>query len=309
MPGETTACVGCHEHRTDAVQSVDVAALSAMRRRPRRIKPISDVPEVFDFPRDIKPILDRHCVECHGAQRTDGGVTLSGNRGTRYSLAYATLLSRPGLVSHGRDADGNKAARGIGSSASRLMQLLDGSHFDAQLSPHEVKMIRLWIDSGAVYAGTYAALGTGMASVSFPGDVFTKRCAVCHQKSPPGQQELLYDLTNAEQSLVLLAPLAKEAGGLGLCRTSFKDKDASPGNVFTSKNDADFQKAVNEIARAGERLDQQKRFDMPGFRPSRHYIREMIRFDVLSETFDAEVDPVDVYETDRRYWRSLWHAP
>jgi hypothetical protein len=219
------------------------------------------------------------------------------------------LLSRSGLVSHGRDADGNKEARGIGSSASRLMQLIDGSHFDARLSPHEVEMIRLWIDSGAVYAGTYAALGTGMTTARFPGDVFTRRCARCHRKGSPGQQELLYNLTNPEQSLVLMAPLSDKADGLGLCKTSFEKEDARPAEVFTSKSDADYQKALADIARAGEHLDQQKRFDMPGFRPSRHYVREMIRFGILPETFDAEADPVDVYETDRRYWRSLWHAP
>jgi hypothetical protein len=310
MPGETTACAGCHEHRTDAVRPiVNLATLTATQRRPRRIEPISDVPEVFDFPRDIQPILDKHCVECHGGERLDGGVTLSGGRGPIYSLAYATLLSRAGLVSHGRDADGNKAARGIGSSASRLMQLVDGSHFGAELSPQEVKMIRLWIDSGAVYAGTYAALGSGMTNASFNGDVFKRSCARCHKNSPPGRQELLYNLTRPEQSLVLLAPLSKQAGGLGLCATSFNKDEAHPADVFTSKNDADYQKALAEIARAGERLDQQKRFDMPGFRPNRHYVREMIRYGILPETFDAEADPVDVYEIDRQYWRSLWHTP
>jgi len=309
MPGETTSCVGCHEHRTDTVRPVDFAVLPAMRRQPRRIEPIPDVPDVFDFPRDVQPILDRHCVKCHAGARLDGGVTLSGDRGPRYSLAYVTLLSSPGLVSHGRDADGNKAARGIGSSASRLMQLIDGSHFDARPSPHEVEMIRLWIDSGAVYAGTYAALGTGMVGARFPGEVSTKRCARCHGKGPPGQQELLYDLTDPEQSLVLMAPLAQQGGGLGLCKTSFDKEDARPAEVFTSKSDADYQKALAEIARAGEQLDQQKRFDMPGFRPSPHYVREMIRFGILPETFDAEADPVDVYDTDRRYWRSLWHTP
>jgi len=309
MPGETTACSGCHEQRTDAVRPIDVATLAAMRRRPHRIEPIPDVPDVFDFPRDIQPILDAHCVKCHGGQRLDGGVTLAGDRGPWYSLAYATLLSRPGLVSHGRDADGNHAARGIGSSASRLMQLIDGSHFEARLSPHEVTMIRLWIDTGAVYAGTYAALGTGMTAAGLPGDVFARRCAGCHPKQPPGQADLLYNLTHPEQSLVLRAPLAKQAGGLGICRTSLNKKDANPADVFTSDRDADYQRALAEITRAGQRLDQQKRFDMPGFRPSPHYVREMIRFGILPETFNAESDAVDVYQTDRRYWGSLWHTP
>ena len=27
------------------------------------------MPDVFDFPRDIQPILDKHCVECHSPRR------------------------------------------------------------------------------------------------------------------------------------------------------------------------------------------------------------------------------------------------
>jgi hypothetical protein len=39
------------------------------------------------------------------------------------------------------------------------MKLIDGSHYEARLSAREQRMIRLWIDTSAVYAGTYAALG------------------------------------------------------------------------------------------------------------------------------------------------------
>jgi hypothetical protein len=41
------------------------------------------------------------------------------------------------------------------------MQKLDGDHYDVRLTPEEKQLIRLWIDTAAVYAGTYAALGTG----------------------------------------------------------------------------------------------------------------------------------------------------
>ncbi len=36
--------------------------LQALKRPPSRIEPVSGVPEVFDYPRDIQPIWDRHCV-------------------------------------------------------------------------------------------------------------------------------------------------------------------------------------------------------------------------------------------------------
>ena len=73
--GETQGCIGCHEHRTDTARFD--RALTAMTRPPSRIEPLSDVPDVIDYPRDIQPILDRHCVKCHNADRRDGQTDLS----------------------------------------------------------------------------------------------------------------------------------------------------------------------------------------------------------------------------------------
>jgi hypothetical protein len=43
---------------------------------------------------------------------------------------------------------------------------------------------------------------------------------------------------------------------------------------------------------------------MPGFRPNRHYIREMQRFGVLPKDLAPDA-PVDAYATDRKYWDSF----
>jgi hypothetical protein len=57
------------------------------------------------------------------------------------------------------------------------------------------------------------------------------------------------------------------------------------------------------LCEAGRRrLEEIKRFDMPGFRPRPEYVREMKRYGVLPLTFDATQDPIDVYAVDRLYW-------
>ena len=56
-------------------------------------------------------------------------------------------------------------------------------------------------------------------------------------------------------------------------------------------------------------LNQRKRFDMPGFQPTPQYVREMKRFGILASDFTLGSDPIDVYQTDRAYWQSLWHQP
>jgi len=339
QPGESTNCAGCHENRTDTPPPS--GALLALQRPPSRIQPIDGVPEIFDFPRDIQPILDRHCVRCHDYDAHDGqgpqagGIVLCGDHGPMYSHAYATLLSR-GLVSHGRDADGNKPPRAIGTSASRLMKLIDGSHYAARLSAHEQTMVRLWIESGVFYPGTYAALGTGMVGVALPKAELYARCGACHEGDRKQRslrfkthEELLCNLSRPEKSLLLLAPLAPEAGGCGLCKpkpaaaaqppktldaelasilNENKEKPAEPGAVFASTEDPEYKKTLDAIRQAQRKLSEIKRFDMPGFRPNLHYLREMKHYGILPRDLPADA-PIDVYATDREYWKSLWYKP
>ena len=40
--------------------------------------------------------------------------------------------------------------------------MLEGGHYDVKADERELLITRLWIDSGAPYPGTYAALGSGM---------------------------------------------------------------------------------------------------------------------------------------------------
>ncbi len=70
MPGETLGCVGCHEQRTETPAnpaSGEPARPCAGRRAASSRSPA--FPDVLDFTRDIQPILDRHCVECHNYAR------------------------------------------------------------------------------------------------------------------------------------------------------------------------------------------------------------------------------------------------
>ncbi len=156
QPGETVSCAGCHENRNEAARNY--SGLLALRRAPARIEPIRDVPDVMDFTRDIQPLLDKHCVSCHNPQKADGEVMLTNEPKDWWSLSYVTVMDR-GLIAHGHDATGNRPPRSIGSSASRLLKLFGSTHYNVSVTPLERKTIRLWIESGAPYVGTYASLG------------------------------------------------------------------------------------------------------------------------------------------------------
>jgi hypothetical protein len=167
MPGETTGCVGCHEHRTEA--SRPGAALLALQRGPSRIQPVEGVPEVLDFRRDLQPILDRRCVNCHNPGKPEGrDCDLTSDpdpKEKNWTRGYATLTRRPQIGKYNQalplyaafapNAGGNYPPRSLGSGASRLMMFLDGSHYDTKLTKAEHDTIRLWIEVGCTFYGNY----------------------------------------------------------------------------------------------------------------------------------------------------------
>jgi hypothetical protein len=352
MPGETVSCVGCHEQR---VETPRVAReLQAATRSPSRIEPLAGVPDVIDYPRDLQPIWDKHCVACHRPEKPDGRVVLTGDYNDWFTQSYYALFSSNQVSdSEGYAEDGNRPAGGFGSAASALMHKLDGSHYEAKLSVPERLLVQLWIDTGAMYPGTYAALRPGTPPSGHtqpdPGDAYPvtygtvrtnaspdggesvdaivkRRCMTCHNTALPlgpgihKKQDFLnvprhyclnlYNLTSPAKSMILLAPLTKTAGGYEWCRTKSADgQPGQPAGVFASAVDPDYQAILRAIETAKVELYTMKRFDMPGFRPTRHYVREMIRYGILPEDFDRLKDPIDVYQIDRAYWRSLWYQP
>jgi len=314
QPGETFGCVGCHEQRNQTPHfKPDLAAL---QHPPRPVEPIDGMPPVFDFTRDVQPILDRHCVACHNPDKYEGRVDLTGDKTAGYTISYWTMRQHNLVIDGRNEPRGNRDPHSIGSSASRLMKLIDGSHHDAKLSDQEKTTVRLWIETGATYPGTYASLGCGSYGVHIAVKGLRERCGECHGREvtdkhgkrfvvafPNGngasdRPEPCCNLSRPEKSHLLLAPLAKKAGGLGLCKKE----------VFADTNDPLYQALLKSIQGGHDRLVEGKRFDMPGFRPNPNYIREMQRFGFLPKDLRPD-QPIDIYSVDRAYWDSFNYQP
>jgi hypothetical protein len=254
MPGEMTSCVGCHEERKKIAGNRPVGGRPhAMKRPPSTITPNKGVRDIFDFPRDIQPILDKHCIKCHNTKKYNNGVILTGGRGPIFSNSYFTLTWKKQFTDGRNIAVGNRAPRTVGSGSSPIMKKLSGDHNKVKLSQTEQDTIRYWIEAGAPYPGTYAALGCGaIAGYQQNRQVNTDRgwaelkpyqaaikrkCASCHKgaKRLPGSigdelgmsfwrfnnkdsrlqysRHRLFDFTNPAGSLLLMAPLSEAAGG------------------------------------------------------------------------------------------------
>ncbi len=155
------------DSRATAPPNPSRGTLLSLERGPSVIERVPDTPAIVDFRRHIQPILDQHCIECHGVEDPDGGIDLTGGRGVgshgrgRVLTSYVALVNRLEEIADGRNAHGNRAPRTMGSSASKLMTRIDGSHYDVRVSAKEKRIVQLWLDSGAAANGTYAIMDGG----------------------------------------------------------------------------------------------------------------------------------------------------
>lgn len=179
QPGESISCVGCHEERVGTPPVT--RNLLAMKRRPDTIKPVKGIPHVFDYPRDIQPILDKHCIKCHGAgkDKPKAGLDLRGTPTRFFSNSYERLLNPKYLpiISENHPKTGNVhylPARSLGSHNSLLVAMLSKGkvklkdpkraelaaklakkHKDRKLTPQELLKITTWVDTNGQFYGMY----------------------------------------------------------------------------------------------------------------------------------------------------------
>lgn len=345
MPGEVTGCVGCHEPRTRTPDVYDPSKLDALRHPPSRIEPLEGFPDVLDFPRDIQPILDRHCVLCHDYSRRDGNIVLTGDLGPEWSHSFFNLFVHR-QVADGRNGLGNYPPRSIGSSASPLLEKLNQSHYGVEASERDWRMVWLWIESGAPYAGSYAGLrnqreqtvaGRAAARVFVQGaDVLRQKCAHCHDITNPLNEQgraLPFYANTANNKRGLVRPTGiyervvidndPQARFSPHVLLNFTRPQLSPillgplakeaggwescGAVFTDCDDPDYQILLSAIEKGRADFDSTPRYGTPRFQPNRQYIREMKRYGILAPNDGASSGPFDYFKADQAYWKSFWY--
>ncbi|MCL2710244.1 MAG: hypothetical protein FWE95_05130 [Planctomycetaceae bacterium] len=329
QPGEVIGCVGCHEHRTEAPISTQQRS-TAIRRAPRKPEPIPGVPTIIDFPRDIQPILDKHCVACHSPEEYGGRLDLTGDKTPWYSMSYLRLaLDGKYVVDNRNRILSSHPIYEVGSGVSTLMDTIEPSHYEVQLTQEEKNIIRLWIDTSATYPGTYASLRTGLFSVDVDFKQLLSRCGECHatkdfnearpfalegwtfpgikgntSRDIPRQERWnlthtpLFNISNPERSMILRAPLAKTAGGMEACAKV----------IFEDTNDPFYKAVLATLQDANRRLHIEKRFDMPGFRPNDDYIREMQKYGFVKKDL-GPTELFDFYQAEQEYFDSWYFDP
>ena len=187
QPGEAFSCVGCHESQNSAPLAGS-ALTQAIVEGPQPLSPFYGPPRGFSFAKEIQPILNKHCIDCHWNRNPivrvsdqDSaepkafsllGETVPDRQAKRrWSDAYL-ILTQSVPEGSGRAYQGDPDGRWVrwisaqseptmlppyssGATRSPLLQLLESGHEGVVLSTEEHHKLAAWIDLLVPYCGDY----------------------------------------------------------------------------------------------------------------------------------------------------------
>jgi hypothetical protein len=170
QPGELFSCLGCHEDKNEALSPGASTITLAQRNGVQKLTPFHGPARGFSYPREIQPIWDAHCIECHtGGTDADGEAlpeSLLGNsssvenggRDFSESYIYLTQEGKPNELVNWLNVQSQPpmlAPYFAGAEKSRIMTLLREGHYDVELSRRELELIACWIDLLVPYSADY----------------------------------------------------------------------------------------------------------------------------------------------------------
>ncbi|MHC4116845.1 MAG: HzsA-related protein [Planctomycetota bacterium] len=320
-PGVTRSCMGCHENKMTAPAN----GRTALAHRQRPAAPVAESwgSGYIDYATMIQPILDEHCVRCHGgADDIAAGIDLSGGWTWAFNISYETLLKNNlvGFIRcHNSDTTSSDILKPytIGSAAAPLTELLLSGHENriGGLTKAQRELIMAWMDTNSNYYGTWnwteyatceAILSAGTALAT---QMKQAGCTSCHEAAVANDW---VNLQHPEHSRILRAPLkeSQAGGGLAWCR----DRKARTGRLplvtqrnmppdvfrppswperaprgkvstaFESTENPHYQRMLGIIRRARIEVLNHARVDMPGAKINPGVCRYIVPVPLPEET-------------------------
>jgi len=162
-PGETRSCVGCHEQAQNVSRSSRPRLAQAVQRDADMPGPQpgeSTGARPLSYAVDVQPVWDAHCTSCHGPDKTEADLDLSGTLTERFNQSYEAIMKRKliPIIGENHPKAGNNhylPPYSLGTYASKLWTYLDPKHYDVKLTPAQRVAVTTWIDSNGQYYGSY----------------------------------------------------------------------------------------------------------------------------------------------------------
>ena len=151
LPGQTLACIGCHEQRQKAPHVKHLPL--AVKRGPSPIQPGPNGSWPLRFDTLVQPVLDQHCVRCHQ----------SGDKGTPFVLtadrAWDKLINYADKDLHKLVFERDASEPGVGPALkSKLLSHLSQhkEHQKIRLSKDDLERIYTWMDTYGHIQGSFS---------------------------------------------------------------------------------------------------------------------------------------------------------
>jgi hypothetical protein len=184
-PGEVRSCTGCHGESGRSVPPASTTTLLALQRPPSVPQPqpcdLADsggtglAGQVIHYPTDIQPIWDAKCVSCHGTKDPAGGLVLTGDLTTLYSVSYEQLARKelagpiiPEFTSFRQGDRGNYNGaylppKSLGCYQSVLVDILTRpdhpknakDDHTTMLTDRQRMILERWVDTNYQFYGSY----------------------------------------------------------------------------------------------------------------------------------------------------------
>lgn len=198
MPGEIVQCTGCHEKQNT---TAPVARYSIALDKPAdKIVPWRGPMRGFSFAREVQPILDHYCIQCHDGTNESlpdfrGDVKLSdwasvmpgnggyaGNAG-KFTVGYTNLtkyVRRPGIESDYHMLEPMEfhvgttqlfqtlhigTADDLNTHVDLNTDVQKNMHYGVKLDPESVDRLTVWIDFNAPFHGSWSGQEDAAAGV------------------------------------------------------------------------------------------------------------------------------------------------
>jgi acetyl esterase/lipase/mono/diheme cytochrome c family protein len=256
-PGTTRSCSGCHEY---APKTMGMPRLAD--RKPKQLSPESWGSGWLDYSTRIQPLFDAKCVSCHGgAKGLAKGLDLSAGWTEVFNISYENLTARRERMYTADMVGGICGMNGTaywackvfgpyehGSGKAILADMLLSPTHSKLLTHAEKELVFAWMDSNAMYSGTWDYTQAPPRLPAYPKTVKDLKgvmreagCIACHadDKGAIKRFDNWINFDKPEMSTILRAALPQsttEAGGYGLalCRERKVDQTFSRRGVFYS---------------------------------------------------------------------------
>ncbi len=301
MPGEVQSCVGCHADRNYAMANTtgqSMARPTAMMRDTESLTTPSWSVTGFSYPHIVQPILDTHCVECHGHDNPAGGLELTGDKTDFFNVSYENLARKGTQATDWRpggapgDFGQNKYTSWIatyngqeknilqiepgqwGAMASLLARVIDQGHPDDQeqprvdMTPDEKARVYAWLDLNVPYYGTSHSNYTERRGCrqqlpegfdALMADVSQRRCVTCHTEADNTADWML---KSKDRFYIRIDNPQRNSFLMAPLAKEAGGTAQCAQIVFKTKEDADYQRFMAAFDQLKQKLEQNPRYDM-----------------------------------------------